>query len=171
MAKRTRTALREEARRKGARLDERSSVRNHREGRRPGLVKKLRRKRVGFVEGSEVSPHRLRQRAQSRCSPGTKLPIERRKTRNLLMSGQQAGGKTSATALVQPDNCCASNAASSGPQVKRARTIPTEPLEPVAPAFPRKPLRLKRAIPKRWCAVSPVLFDGERLGLPPRPIR
>ena len=123
MAKRTRTALREEARRKGARLDERRSVRSHRGGRRPGLVKKLRRKRVGFVEGSEVSPHRPRQRAQSRCSTGTKLPIERRKTRNLLMSGQQAEGETSATALVQPDNCCATNLASGHSQVKRSRTI------------------------------------------------
>src|SRR5678815_5224787 len=119
MAKRTRTALREEARRKGARLDERRSVCSHRGGRRPGLVKKLRRKRVGFVEGSEVSPHRPRQRARSRCSTGTKLPIERRKTINLLMSGQQAEGETSATALVQPDNCCATNLASGHPQVKR----------------------------------------------------
>jgi hypothetical protein len=120
MAKRTRTALREEARRKGARLDECRSVRCHRGGRRPGLVKKLRRKRVGFVEGSGVSPRHPKLRAQSRCSTGTKLPIERRKTRNLLMSGQQVGGETSATALVQPDNCCASNVARRLAQVERA---------------------------------------------------
>jgi hypothetical protein len=133
MAKRTRTALREEARRKGARLDERRSVCSHKGGRRPGLVKKLRRKRVRFVEESEGSPRRPRQRAQSRCSTGMKLPIERRKTMNLLMSGQQAEGETNATALVQPDNCCATNLASGHPQVKRSRTIRTEGLPAVVP--------------------------------------